>query len=221
MSEKKAVLFDLDGTLLDTISDINAALNKTLGSSISDLQCKAFVGRGLRNALKDAMTYLGLEIPSSEADFEKLYSVFEANYAASPVVYTKPYEGITELLLTLHEKGIKMGVFSNKEQPLAEYVLSTCLPDVFSFVVGMHGKYPGKPHTDAPEAFMKLCGCQVSDLVYVGDGETDWKTGCNTGCKTVMVTWGFRTKEQLRSSGVPLSVMVSDSKELLSELLFH
>ncbi|MCR5760807.1 MAG: HAD family hydrolase [Sphaerochaetaceae bacterium] len=215
----KAVLFDLDGTLLDTISDINAALNKTLNSSISDTQCKKFVGRGLRNALKDALVFLNRPVPAEEAEFEKLYSVFEANYASSPVVYTKPYEGIVEILSVLKDKGFKMGVFSAKEQPLADYVISRCLPDVFSFVVGMHGKYAGKPSVEAPSAFMSLCGCGVSDLVYVGDGETDWKTGCNTGCKTVMVTWGFRSAEQLSSSGVPSSVMVSDSKELLSELL--
>lgn len=219
MSMNRAVLFDLDGTLLDTISDINAALNKTLGANISDLQCKSFVGRGLRNALKDAMVFLGREVPTDEKEFEKLYSIFESNYASSPVEHTKPYEGITEILLTLHEKGFKLGVFSAKEQPLAEYVISHTLPDVFSFIAGLHGKYQGKPSTEAPEAFMELCGCEIDSLVYVGDGETDWKTGCNIGCRTIMVTWGFRTRDQLLKAGVPSSVMVNGSKELLSELL--
>ncbi len=218
MSEIKAVLFDLDGTLLDTISDINAALNRTLKSEISDKQCKSFVGRGLRNALKSALLFLNREIPQEE-EFEKLYKTFESNYASSPVEHTKPYEGIEEMLLALHGKGFKLGVFSAKEQPLAEYVISHTLPPVFSFIAGLHGKYAGKPSTEAPEAFMRESECRTQNLIYVGDGETDWKTGLNIGCKTVMVTWGFRTRDQLLEAGVPSSVMVSDSKELLSELL--
>ncbi|MCR4677084.1 MAG: HAD family hydrolase [Sphaerochaetaceae bacterium] len=219
MSRKKAVLFDLDGTLLDTISDICSAMNRTLGTSITDSQCKNFVGRGLRNALKDGMRFSSIEVPSSGEEFEKIYSVFENNYADRPIEKTVPYEGITDVLEELHRRGIKMGVFSAKEQPLAEYVISHTLPDVFCFIAGLHGKYEGKPSVQAPEAFMELCGINRDELVYAGDGETDWKTGCNTGCKTVMVTWGFRTREQLLSSGVPSSVMVSGSKELLSELL--
>ena len=214
----KAVLFDLDGTLLDTIADINCALNKTLGTFFTDAQCQLFVGNGLMNAIKKALK----ELPQTERPSASLQSLFDTlidNYKKSPTQYTKPYPGIESLLLALQEKGIRQGVFSNKEQSLAQTVVKTCLPAInFSMIIGMHGGYEPKPSSQAVLAFCEKVGCLKDEIVYIGDSEVDYATGMNANVKTIILTWGMRSKEFLKSKGIPTSLLVDNIEELKSRL---
>lgn len=203
----KAILFDLDGTLLDTIADIDAALNRTLGTSFTPEECKRFVGNGLMNALKTALEKAG----RTDASAPELFARFVENYRQHPVEHTKPYPGIMELLGRMQRRGIGLGVYSNKEQDLAGEIVARCLPGVrFDMVVGMHGGYEPKPSSQAVVAFCDKVGCSMDELLYVGDSEVDYRTGLNAGVRTVILTWGMRPRAELEASGIPKGILVDD-----------
>ena len=211
-SEKmEAVVFDLDGTLLDTTKDIGLALERTLDTRFSDEQVNRFVGRGLRNALIDAADEIGLKDPDMDALFERLLYF----YRQTPVLYTKPYPTVMDALDMLSEKNIPVCVFSNKEQDLAETVVYSCFPGVrFAMVVGMHGKYEGKPSPQAIEAFSALVGVSKDKLLYVGDSEVDFRTAVNAQVPYRILTYGTRTEEALFGSGVPAESLIPDMSSL-------
>ena len=212
----KAVLFDLDGTILDTVGDINAALNKTLGTNFTDKQCMNFVGSGLKNAIKNAVESANLK----NVDLDDAFTELVKNYKMCPVKYAKPYLGVQEFLDKLQQKNIAIGVFSNKEQVLAQTIIHTCFPHTnFTMIVGMHGGYEPKPSGQAVLAFCKKSGCTVSDLLYVGDSEVDYKTALSAGAEVRILTWGMRTREQLLASGVPESVLISQICDIKLEKL--
>ena len=209
--KKKAVVFDLDGTLLDTTKDIGLALERTLDTRFSDEQVNRFVGRGLRNALIDAADEIGLKDPDVDALFERLLYF----YRQTPVLYTKPYPTVIDSIGMLSEKGIPICVFSNKEQDLAETVVHTCFPGVeFTMIVGMHGKYEGKPSPQAIEAFSELVGVSKENVLYVGDSEVDFKTAVNAQVPYRILTYGTRTEEALLGSGVPKENLIPDMSSL-------
>lgn len=195
----KAFIFDLDGTILDTVPDIALAVNKTLGSDLSVEQISSFLGNGLLNLINDcikASGYLG--------DAEEAYKNLLKNYSEYPVVYTKPYPGVSEFLTELNKLGIAVGVFSNKEQSLADYIIHTCFPTVdIPFIAGRNGKYKAKPDTEAVFAFCKEEGISINELMYVGDSEVDYKCASECGCKVKILSWGTRTKKYLVQAGVP------------------
>ena len=210
----KAVLFDLDGTILDTVGDINAALNKTLGTNFTDKQCMNFVGNGLKNAIKNAVESANLK----NVDLDEAFTELVQNYKMCPVKHTKPYPRVQEFLDQLQQKNIAIGVFSNKEQVLAETIIHTCFPHTnFAMIVGMHGGYEPKPSGQAVLAFCQKVGCTVKDLLYVGDSEVDYKTAQNAGAEVRILTWGMRTRKQLLASGVPESVLIDQISEITLE----
>ena len=210
----KAVLFDLDGTILNTIGDINAALNKALGTSFTNEQCKAFVGNGLRNAVKNAVKEAHLDNVNIDEAFTRLVEF----YKQCPVKYTKPFPGMQEFLNELEKRHIAFGVFSNKEQELAQTVVRTSYPkNKFAVIIGMHGGYEPKPSGQAVLAFCKKAGYTVKDLLYVGDSEVDYQTAVNAGSECRILTWGTRTREQLLASGVPESVLIDQISEITLE----
>lgn len=214
----KAVLFDLDGTILDTVGDINAALNKTLGTSFTNKQCMGFVGNGLKNAIKAATEYANLK----DINIDEAFSQLVENYKLSPVKYTKPYPRVQEYLDWLESHNIAIGVFSNKEQILAQTIVHTCFPhNHFALIIGMHGGYEPKPSGQAVLAFCNKVGCKIENLLYVGDSEVDYKTALNANAKMRILTWGMRTREQLLASGVPKEVLIDRISELLENPIIY
>ena len=207
----KAVVFDLDGTLLDTAKDIGLALERTLDTHFTVEQVKHFVGRGLRNAVIAAAGATGLQNPDMDRLFERLLEF----YRQTPVLHTKPFPTVVEALRMLSDKNIPICVFSNKEQDLAETVVHTCFPDVeFTMIVGMHGKYEGKPSPQAVEAFSELVGIDKDHVLYVGDSEVDFKTAVNAKVPYRILTYGTRTEEALLGSGVPEENLIPDMSSL-------
>ena len=163
---KKAVIFDLDGTILDTTKDIGIALGKTLGTSLPEDQTARFLGRGLRNAVISAANELGIQIDDADTTTERLIEF----YRQVPVLYTCPYPGVVELLRFLNNHDVPVCVYSNKEQDLADTILGICFPDItFEMVAGMHGKYEAKPSSQAIDAFCAKTNMQKKDILYVGD----------------------------------------------------
>lgn len=202
----RGVLFDLDGTLVDTIPDIATAINSALAEeNLAPLevgQVQAVVGRGLRNALKGALAFRGREVSDGRLDelLEKLMETYEAH----PADHSVPYDGIEDFLIRLADDGIAIGVLSNKADSLIQVIVRQLFPEVpFSMIEGMRSDTPRKPDPQGIHGFSRKTGVPVSRILYVGDSEVDWQTACNVPeVQVAIVTWGFRSKESLVASGV-------------------
>ena len=199
----KAVLFDLDGTLLNTLEDIRYGVNSSLSQfgypPISIEQTRSYVGVGARMLMRRA-----LPNGASEEEVEECYRIFKSGME-SATGRTQPYEGAVEVLKRLKSQGLKLGVVTNKPQGAAEAVLKACLPEIeFDSVCGDTGDFPVKP--DPTIAY--YCGLNMrifpNECVLVGDGDTDVQTAINAGMVGVACTWGFRTREQLKNAGATL-----------------
>jgi phosphoglycolate phosphatase len=199
-SRIQAVLFDLDGTLVDTIEDITAALNAALANEglepLTLEQGKRVVGRGLRNAIVGSLELYGRSVTESKMDV--LFSILTEYYRAHATAYCRPYEGISDLLEDLQRKKIPIGVFSNKDDDLTKVIVAKMFPKVpFAWVRGMRSDYPRKPDPAGVFRFCEKLSVPVASLLYVGDSEVDWQTATNAGCQHVLVTWGFRKRIEL------------------------
>ncbi|MFC2821842.1 MAG: HAD family hydrolase [Sphaerochaeta sp.] len=205
MKLKRAAIFDLDGTILDTTKDIGLALDKTLGTVFTDEQVKRFVGQGLRNSLIAGAKELGLE----NYDIDELDRKLLENYRQIPVLHTKPFPGVVRLLLTLTERGIPICVYTNKEEDIALSVLRLSLPEIrLSMVAGTHGKFDMKPSSQAIDAFCLQENIPKEDTLYIGDSEIDFKTALQAEMDYRILTWGSRSKETLLKAGVPEECLI-------------
>ncbi len=216
----KALLFDLDGTLVNTLGDIRAALNHcmelTYNRSISDAECRKVVGRGLKNALKGALWYSGSAYPEDEMDM--LYSELISYYEEHAVDYSKPYDGVKDLLETALAKGYLLGVLSNKSDELVIQIVSKLFPSIpFSYVHGQRKDKPLKPAKEAIDDFLSVTGLKAEEVLYIGDSEVDAEFVNNVpSLEGIIVTYGFRSKEEL--SGCR-DVMLIDSIKQIEERL--
>ncbi|MGB4406037.1 MAG: HAD family hydrolase [Sphaerochaeta sp.] len=218
----QAILFDLDGTLVDTIEDITDALNSIL--TLEDMppldseMTKRVVGRGLRNALIGAVELWGKEFSSEHID--RMYASMMEYYRKNHCVKSKPYEGILPLLEDLDRQNIILAVFSNKEDELTGEIVRTLFPHIrFAWVRGMRSDFPRKPDRAGLEYFAKKHGLAVENLLYVGDSEVDYQTAVNAGCKHILVSWGFRRREDLaRLSASNLVDSVEELQEAINDL---
>lgn len=210
----KLAVFDLDGTILDTLEDLADALNHTLALWSYPLrtteETRAMVGRGLRNLLKSAT---GL----NEGDkLDAMLSELVSFYSSHSAVKTCPYPGIPEMLRELRSRGIKTAVLSNKRDEVTVSLCSHFFPDLFDVC---RGERPGVPIKPSPESFLSVMeelGVGADETVYVGDSEVDITTYRNAGTDGIIVTWGFRNRADLELSGAD---HIADSVgELLSAL---
>ena len=215
----KAVFFDLDGTLLDTLPDIRNAINYALraydGEEASSADVRRYVGRGLYRALSSAAAEKnpkGLD----ENEFNLMFALMKNYYSRHAVVETKPYPGIAELLHSLKRKGIRLGIVSNKADSIVKEIIGELLPDIFDFVSGEREGYPLKPDPKLLLDGIEAVGSSPAETVYVGDSEVDAETGKRAGIRTVIVSYGFRSREELGRNGIETS---ADNAEELAERL--
>lgn len=211
---KKLVIFDLDGTLLNTLEDLCCSANFALMSEAlperSLDEVRRFVGNGIRKLIERAVP----EGTGAEQT-ERVFSAFKTHYTANCEVKTAPYEGIRELLLSLKARGVLLGVVSNKADEPVRELMGHYFPDTFDSVVGEREGVRKKPAPDSVLETVRSLGCRICDAVYVGDSDVDFHTAENAGCACVLVSWGFREAELLKSFGVPVA---GGAAELLSEL---
>lgn len=219
--KKKLVVFDLDGTLLNTLPDIMRAINYALSAydipPVTLEETRQYVGRGLRNALISAVNRSGALIEDN--DFSLMNELLVSSYLRHPSENTVPYDGIPELLQTLQEKGIGVAIASNKKDEIVQKIVKNVLPSVhFDFVFGQCGAYPLKPDPEGILTETGRLGLTKDDIIYVGDSEVDYETARNIGCTFFIVNYGFRTREDLGERGIGNTL---DSPFILKEKLLE
>ncbi len=203
--KKKIVIFDLDGTLLDTLEDIRHAINCALSSYqiplINEDETKSFVGRGLRNALIKAVQKSKIQF--NDNDISCMNEILVASYLENPSKYARPYEGILELLNWLQDCGIKIAIASNKKDEIVQKIIKNIFPTYkFAFAFGQKSEYPLKPNPTGILRELEKLNIDVSDILYIGDSEVDYETAKNLKCDYFIVNYGFRSKEELESNGI-------------------
>lgn len=198
---KKLVIFDLDGTLLNSLSDLAEATNFALekhGFPQHEL-CKFnyFVGNGVVKLIERAL-------PEDKRDEETLNAVladFKEYYAVHSDDSTNVYDGIKETLSALHDKGVKLAVATNKPDEFTKPLISEIFGELFDCVQGSVPELSPKPDPAIALAIMKTLGISPEDALFVGDTNIDIKTGKSAGIETVGCLWGYRTREELTEAG--------------------
>ena len=205
---KNLVIFDLDGTLLNTLEDLAEAVNHVLelrGFPLHTLpEYRRMVGHGIRNLIRQALPAT-LEV--DDAYVEVCVADFKDYYSAHIDVHTRPYPGMVKLLKELHSRGIKLAVASNKFQEGTEHLIHEFFPDVdFVAILGNREGFPLKPAPEVVEEVLSKAGVCKEAAVMVGDSPTDMQTAANGGIDAIAVSWGYRTKEDLAGNKVVYNV---------------
>lgn len=212
----KAVIFDLDGTLLNTLEDLTDATNVALKHygfpSRSLEEVRSFVGNGVKNLMLRAVPE-GTE----ETVVEDCLKVFKSHYELHKQDKTAPYSGIMELLEALAKKGVQMGIVSNKFDVAVKELNAFYFGEYIDVAIGESAKVAKKPAPDAVYQALEEMGVAKDDVLYVGDSETDVMTAKNAGVAMIGVTWGFRTEEVLRRTGA--DCIIHNPMELLEHLV--
>ena len=193
----KAVFFDLDGTLLDTLPDLEVAVNTILMRHGFPLASKEKMRCSVGNGAKKLMERV---LPEG-AFSEELLSEFRAFYAENGCDLTRPFEGEAETLLALKARGCKLAVITNKPHEATVKVIRAFFPDIFDFVAGDSGDFPVKPDPSLTRYAALTLRVSPAETLFVGDGETDFLTAKNAGMRPLSVLWGYRSREELFSAG--------------------
>ena len=201
----KGVIFDLDGTLLNSIDDIKDALNfalkKTGLNEVSVEEVKNFVGSGVHILMERALKYQNAFGEKFDQNYNVLYENYMAEYERCRSNNTKPYDGMIEVLKKLKDKGIKLGVLSNKPDRDTKAIGNKYFGDIFDIVYGNIPEYEVKPNPRLLNHMIDQLGLDRKEILYVGDSEVDIMTAKNAYVDSLGASYGFRSKELLIKSG--------------------
>lgn len=210
-------IFDLDGTLLDTLGDLAASVNYALRThdmpehSIDDV--RRFVGNGVRKLMQRA-------VPDGETNptFEATFATFRQHYMAHSLDTTRPYDGIPETLAALKARGCRLAVVSNKMMAATQELIRHFFPDTIEVAIGEHEAegIRRKPAPDTVFTALRQLGVGKEGSVYVGDSDVDIQTAANAGIPCISVFWGFRDRDFLIQHGA--KTFISAPSELLQFL---
>lgn len=209
----KAVIFDVDGTLLNTYEDLANAVNNALRikgfPEHPAEKFKIFAGNGTDLMIKRALP----EEHRNDETVAEIRPLYFEYYNAHTGEMTRPYDGIRELLPVLKAKGLKLGVVSNKIDFMTQIVIKEYFGDIFDYVTGQKDGVPTKPDPAMVFAVMDEFGVKPDECIFVGDSGVDAMTGKNSGAHMVGVLWGFRDRAELIANGA--EYIISEPSELL------
>ncbi|AUD63213.1 hypothetical protein BK010_06275 [Tenericutes bacterium MO-XQ] len=192
----KGIIFDMDGTILNTIDDVVASVNYAMRyfnlPEKTVQEVKDGIGRGAINLIEDVVPR-----GTSEADIYKIYEVYQTYYDQHTNDFTAPYEGILDLLKTLKNNGYKLAVVSNKYRYLVEALNHDIFKDYFDISMGEMDGVPIKPAPDMIHIALKEMNLSKDEVIFIGDSDVDMMTATNANIKSIGVTWGYRSKEVL------------------------
>ncbi len=193
----KAVIFDLDGTLLNTLEDLKEATNFALCKfgyperTLNEVRC--FVGNGVKKLIERA-------VPENCKNIDECLEIFKKNYSENMCNHTKPYDGILKILEELHKDGVKIGVVSNKFDSAVKDLCKKYFGNLIDCAIGQNDDVPKKPAPNGVLKAMNELGADKNSTIYAGDSDVDVETAKNTQLPCIGVTWGFRTIEYLKGA---------------------
>lgn len=207
----RGVLWDMDGTVLDTLEDLWAAVNVSLRRfSLPEASLEA-VRAGLGNGAAHLISCV-----TPEEKREQVLAFYKPWYDAHCNLKTHPYPGILPLMGALRAGGVRQAIISNKPDPAVQELAKSYFPGLLDSAVGESETVRRKPNPDAVLAAVKQMGLNVADCVYIGDTEVDLATAKNAGMACIAVSWGFRSRAQLLAAG---ATQIADTAEELEKLL--
>lgn len=201
----KAAIFDMDGTILNTLEDLRAAVNHTMrvsGYPERTLdEVRGFVGNGIRKLIERAAPQ-----GTDSAETDRLFGVFNGYYKEHCADNTKPYDGILDMLKKLRANGVRTAVVSNKADYAVRELCIQYFDGLFDAAAGERTEVRKKPAPDSVFAVLEKLGVNAADAVYIGDSDVDIETARNSGMDNIIVDWGFRDKDFLIAKGAKLIV---------------
>ena len=213
----KAVLFDMDGTLLDTLEDLCDSTNHALAQMGYPLrgieEIRRFIGNGAEKQIRRAVPE-----GTSEGKIMETLAAFRAYYQDHCQIKTKVYDGLLDVLSELKEKGVKMAVVSNKPDAAVKKLSREYFGDRLDYAIGPSDGVRCKPYPDMAEEALKALGVEKKAAVFVGDSEVDVQTGLNAGLDVIAVSWGFRSREVVIEAGAK---MIADDASELEKLILE
>lgn len=208
----KAVIFDMDGTILNTLEDLKNATNYSLrqfGMPKRSLEeVRMFVGNGIRKLVERAVP-----AGTSEEKIAQVFDVFLEYYEIHSADNTSPYPGILELVEKLKKSGIKTAVSTNKADVPAQELGREYFNGIFDLIVGQQDGLKVKPAPDSVNKILSILDIQKKDAIYIGDSDVDVQTAKNSGLDFIGVSWGFRGREFLEKNGA--KNIVDNANEIL------
>jgi len=210
----KLVIFDMDGTLLNTIEDLADSVNVVLSQynypqhSIAEIQ--SYVGNGIKMLIKRAVP-----VETEENTVLALFNIFKNYYSNHSTIKTHPYDGIINFLTELHILGVKLAVVSNKNDEALQNLCNVFFPNLFDAVIGIKNGIKLKPAPDSLNLIINRFKIAKNQALYVGDSEVDIETARNANIDICSVTWGFKTKSFLAKHGANL---FADSVQELKQI---
>lgn len=211
----KTVIFDLDGTLLNTLGDltgaVNAAMDKKGWPRATEAQVRERVGNGVGKLIERSVP-----AGTDESAIAQALADFRAAYDAQKLLLTHPYPGVCAMLAALWLKGVRMAVLSNKYDPASKALIAHYFPGFIDLTLGERATVPRKPDPSAVHEILSALDADPASTVYVGDSAVDVQTAHNAGLTAIGVTWGFRSRETLLEAGAD---MLADSPAELIPLL--
>ena len=216
MNNIKAVVFDLDGTLLNTLTDLAASCNRALQqmgrAPYSEETIKSFIGNGARLLCN---RLVGMDAPTETVD--ECLRLFQADYNIHLNDNTAPYPGVMDMLRTLRDNGVQCAVVSNKYDAATRAICKLHFGDLIDVTIGEGNGISKKPCPDGTNKALSLMGVKPEEALYVGDSDTDVETAHNANLFCVGVTWGFRSRIVLEMAGA--ESIIDTPEELLDIVL--
>jgi phosphoglycolate phosphatase len=209
------IIFDMDGTLLNTLEDLTDSVNYALQicgyteRTLDEIRC--FVGNGVRVLINQAVP-----ARTSEEDVVNCLTIYRKHYSENMQHKTRPYDGINELLKSLKEKDIKLAIVSNKYDSAVKALCKDYFQDYIQIAIGESPEIAKKPAPDSVFTALEQLGAVKEKALYVGDSEVDVQTARNAGLACIGVTWGFRDREVLAAEGA--DIIIDRPQELLDYL---